>query len=68
MIYHNICDSEFGSKVLNTKLLLKKLQSILEDRDKYVRDEAKLLALEIYSWVGPTPVKAHLANLKPLQV
>jgi len=59
---------EFGSKVLNIKPLLKKLQSILEDRDKGVRDEAKLLAIEIYSWIGPTPVKANLANLKPLQV
>lgn len=59
---------EFGSKVLNIKPLLKKLQSILEDRDKSVRDEAKLLAVEIYSWIGPTPVKANLTNLKPLQV
>jgi cytoskeleton-associated protein 5 len=59
---------EYGSKVLNIKPLLKKLQSILEDRDKSVRDEAKLLAIEIYSWIGPTPVKANLANLKPLQV
>lgn len=60
--------SEFGSKVLNIKLLLKKLQSILEDRDKSVRDEAKMLTVEIYAWIGPTPVKANLANLKPLQV
>jgi len=53
---------------LNVKPLLKKLQSILEDRDKSVRDEAKLLVIEIYSWIGPTPVKANLSNLKPLQV
>ncbi|XP_008189868.1 protein mini spindles isoform X2 [Acyrthosiphon pisum] len=59
---------EYGSKVLSIKPLLKKLQSILEDRDKSVRDEAKLLAIEIYSWIGPTPVKANLANLKPLQM
>uniref|UniRef100_A0A2S2Q544 Cytoskeleton-associated protein 5 n=1 Tax=Sipha flava TaxID=143950 RepID=A0A2S2Q544_9HEMI len=59
---------EFGSKVLNIKPLLKKLQPILEDRDKSVRDEAKLLAIEIYSWIGSTPVKANLANLKPLQI
>lgn len=62
------CFREFGSKVLSIKPLLKKLQSILEDRDKSVRDEAKLLAIEIYSWIGPAPVKANLANLKPLQV
>lgn len=63
-----IIHSEFGSKVINTKLLLKKLQSILEDKDKNVRDEAKLLTLEIYSWIGPTPIKAYLANLKLVQV
>lgn len=50
------------------KPLLKKLQTLLEDKDKSVRHEAKLLAIEIYSWIGPTPVKANLTYLKPLQV
>ncbi|XP_050054425.1 protein mini spindles-like isoform X3 [Aphis gossypii] len=59
---------QYGSKVINIKPLLKKLQLILEDRDKSVRDEAKLLTIEIYSWIGPTPVKACLSNLKPLQI
>lgn len=58
----------FGLKVLNIKPILKKLQSILEVKDKSVRDEAKLLALELFSWIGPTSVKTYLANLKPLQV
>lgn len=62
------CYREFGSKILSIKPLLKKLQSILEDRDKGIRDEAKILTIEIYSWIGPIPVKANLANLKPLQV
>lgn len=59
---------EFGSKVLNIELLLKKLQSILEDKDNSIRDEAKLLAFEIYSWIGPTSFKTNLVNLKYLQV
>jgi cytoskeleton-associated protein 5 len=59
---------EFGSNVLNIKPLLKKLQFILEDRDKTVREEAKLLAIEIYSWIGPIPLKVNLPNLKPSQV
>lgn len=54
--------------MLNIKPLLKKLQSILLDKDKSVRDEAKLLAIEICSWIGPMPIKANLVNLKPLQV
>lgn len=59
---------DFGSKVINIKLILNKLQSILEVKDKSARDEAKLLALELYSWIGPASVKANLANSKPLQV
>lgn len=59
---------EFGSNVFNLKPLLKILQKILVDKDKNVRDEAKLLTIEIYSWIGPIPVKANLSNLKPSQV
>jgi cytoskeleton-associated protein 5 len=68
LFYFCVYRRQYGSKVINVKPLLKKLQLILEDRDKSVRDEAKLLTIEIYSWIGPTPVKAHLSNLKPLQV
>lgn len=59
---------DFGSKVINIKPILKKLQSILENKDQSVRVEAKLLTVILYSWVGLAPVKANLTNLKPLQV
>ncbi|XP_050528781.1 protein mini spindles-like isoform X2 [Daktulosphaira vitifoliae] len=59
---------EFGIKILNIKPLLKKLQSLLEDRDKSIRDEAKLLAIELYLWIGPIPIRTNLANLKPVQI
>lgn len=53
---------------MNIKPLLKKLKLILEDKDKNVGDEAKLLAIEICSWIGCTLVRANIANLKPPQV
>jgi len=49
------------------KPLLKQLQTLLEDRDKTVRDETKLLVVEIYRWIGPA-LKPQLSSLKPVQV
>src|ERR1700727_1595139 len=44
--------SEFGSKVLPIKPFLKQVIPLLDDRDKTVRDESKLLIVEIYKWIG----------------
>lgn len=49
------------------KPLLKQLQTLLEDRDKTVREETKLLVVEIYRWIGPA-LKPQLTSLKPIQV
>lgn len=43
--------SEFGSKVINVKPLIKKIPSFLEDRDKMVREEGKALVIEMYRYV-----------------
>lgn len=58
---------EFGSKVLNIKSILGKLPTLLEDRDKNVRDESKVLAIELFKWIGPV-LKMHLTSLKSIQV
>ncbi|XP_043480677.1 protein mini spindles [Leptopilina heterotoma] len=58
---------EFGPKVVNVKPLIKKLPAFLEDRDKSVRDEGKILAVEIYKWIG-APLKQQLNTLKPVQL
>jgi len=58
---------DFGTKVISVKPLLKQLQPLLEDRDKTVRDETKLLVVEIYRWIGPA-LRPQLASLKALQV
>uniref|UniRef100_W4VRR1 Putative microtubule-associated protein n=1 Tax=Corethrella appendiculata TaxID=1370023 RepID=W4VRR1_9DIPT len=44
---------EFGNKVINIKSIVKKLPILLSDRDKGVRDETKVLTIEIYRWIGP---------------
>ncbi len=46
---------------------MKHIVALLEDRDKGVRDEAKLLLVEIYRWVGAA-IKPQLTSLKPVQV
>ncbi|XP_014225605.1 protein mini spindles isoform X1 [Trichogramma pretiosum] len=58
---------EFGPKVMNIKPLMKKIPTLLEDRDKNVRDETKALVVEIYRWLGPS-FKQQLSNLKPVQL
>ena len=42
----------FGSKVVPIKPIIKHIPKLLADRDKAVRDEAKLLAVEMYRWAG----------------
>lgn len=44
---------EFGAKVVNVKPLVKKIPTLLSDRDKTVRDESKQLTIEIFRWIGP---------------
>uniref|UniRef100_A0A8C7W356 Cytoskeleton associated protein 5 n=1 Tax=Oncorhynchus mykiss TaxID=8022 RepID=A0A8C7W356_ONCMY len=43
--------SEFGSKIITLKPVVKVLPKQFESREKAVRDEAKLLAVEIYKWI-----------------
>jgi cytoskeleton-associated protein 5 len=59
---------EFGSKVLPIKPFLKQVIPLLEDRDKTVRDEAKLLLVEIYKWIGKQTLTPMIQNVKPIQV
>lgn len=58
---------QFGPKVINVKPLIKKIPSFLEDRDKIVRDEGKIMVIEIYRWIG-APLKQQLNTLKPVQL
>ncbi|XP_077599193.1 cytoskeleton-associated protein 5 isoform X1 [Stigmatopora nigra] len=43
--------SEFGPKIVTLKPIVKILPKQFESRDKAVRDEAKMFAIEIYKWI-----------------
>ena len=60
--------SEFGSKVLPIKPFLKQVIPLLDDRDKTVRDESKLLLVEVYKWIGKQTLTPMIQNVKPIQV
>lgn len=53
---------EFGTKVVSVKPIVKKLQTLLSDRDKTVRDESKALTVEMYRWIGAA-FKTQIASL-----
>ena len=59
--------SEFGSKIVTLKPVVKVLPKQFESREKAVRDEAKLLAVEIYKWIRDA-LRAPLQNITSVQV
>ncbi|KAF5301408.1 hypothetical protein FQA39_LY02137 [Lamprigera yunnana] len=58
---------EFGIKVISPKPLIKKISTLFADRDKAIRDEARLMVIELYKWIGPA-LRSQLSNLQPVQV
>ncbi|KAL2089066.1 hypothetical protein ACEWY4_015965 [Coilia grayii] len=59
--------SEFGPKIVTVKPVLKVLPKLFESRDKPVRDEAKLLAIEMYRWIRDA-VRPALQNINAVQL
>ncbi|XP_068947644.1 cytoskeleton-associated protein 5 isoform X1 [Petaurus breviceps papuanus] len=59
--------SEFGSKIILLKPIIKVLPKLFESREKAIRDEAKLIAVEIYRWIRDA-LKAPLQNINPVQL
>ncbi|XP_071974868.1 cytoskeleton-associated protein 5 isoform X3 [Engystomops pustulosus] len=59
--------SEFGSKITSLKPIIKVLPKLFESREKAVRDEAKLLAVEIYRWIRDA-LRPPLQNINPVQL
>lgn len=56
--------NEFSSKTIPIKPIIKHVPKLLEDRDKMVRDETKLLAIEMYRWAGQA-IMPQLQAIKP---
>uniref|UniRef100_A0A3P8QBW8 TOG domain-containing protein n=1 Tax=Astatotilapia calliptera TaxID=8154 RepID=A0A3P8QBW8_ASTCA len=59
--------SEFGSKIVTLKPVVKILPKQFESREKAVRDEAKLLAVEIYKWIRDA-LRPSLQNINSVQL
>ena len=47
--------------------MVKQLSTLLNDRDKNVREEGKLLTVQIYKWI-PTIKQTLLEGMQPVQV
>ncbi|XP_016296513.1 cytoskeleton-associated protein 5-like [Sinocyclocheilus anshuiensis] len=58
---------EFGSKIITLKPVVKVLPKLFESREKAIRDEAKLLAVEIYRWIRDA-LRAPLQNINSVQL
>uniref|UniRef100_A0A4W3JI59 Cytoskeleton associated protein 5 n=1 Tax=Callorhinchus milii TaxID=7868 RepID=A0A4W3JI59_CALMI len=59
--------SEFGSKIVQLKPIVKVLPKLFESREKAVRDEAKLLAVEVYKWIRDA-LRPPLQNINSVQL
>lgn len=66
-LYYVCIRSEFGSKIITLKPVVKVLPKLFESREKAVRDEAKLLAVEIYRWIRDA-LRPPLQNINSVQV
>lgn len=56
---------DFGNKVITLKPLVKIIPVLLKDRDKGVRDEGKIMTIEIYRWIGDV-LKTQINSLPPV--
>nr|XP_015194853.1 PREDICTED: cytoskeleton-associated protein 5 isoform X1 [Lepisosteus oculatus]XP_015194854.1 PREDICTED: cytoskeleton-associated protein 5 isoform X1 [Lepisosteus oculatus]XP_015194855.1 PREDICTED: cytoskeleton-associated protein 5 isoform X1 [Lepisosteus oculatus] len=59
--------SEFGSKIVTLKPIIKILPKLFESREKAVRDEAKMFAVEIYKWIRDA-LRPPLQNINSVQL
>ncbi|KAH7979345.1 hypothetical protein HPB49_009121 [Dermacentor silvarum] len=61
------CLRLFGANIIAVNPIFRALPKLLEHRDKTVRDESKLLTIELYRWTGDA-LKPLLQSMKPVQV
>ncbi len=58
----------FGPKVVSPKPILKSLPKLFDHKDKTVRAEASLLAVELFKFLGLGVMQPAMNDLKPVQV
>ncbi|XP_055331341.1 cytoskeleton-associated protein 5-like [Paramacrobiotus metropolitanus] len=57
----------YGPKIVTLKTIIKNIPPFLEDRDKSVREETRVLLVEIYRWIGEA-LKPQLQGVSPQQM
>ena len=65
ILYATEALKQFGPKIIKIAPIIKLLPILLEHKDKNVRDETRLLAIEIYRWIKDA-MKPQISNLKPV--
>uniref|UniRef100_A0A671N7M3 Cytoskeleton-associated protein 5-like n=1 Tax=Sinocyclocheilus anshuiensis TaxID=1608454 RepID=A0A671N7M3_9TELE len=63
----HVAGNDFGSKIITLKPVVKVLPKQFESREKAVRDEARLLAVEIYRWIRDA-LRTPLQNINSVQL
>ncbi|OAF69892.1 Cytoskeleton-associated protein 5 [Intoshia linei] len=58
----------FGTIIINVKPFLKKIEKLLDNKDKTVRENTKTLVIECTRWLGTATIKPLIASLKPVVV
>ena len=65
ILYAREALKQFGPKIFRVGPIIKLLPVLLEHKDKNVREETRLLTIEIYRWIKDA-MKPQIANLKPV--
>jgi len=65
ILYAREALKQFGPKIVKVGPIIKLLPDLLEHKDKNVREETRLLTIEIYRWIKDA-MKPQISNLKPV--
>ena len=65
ILYAREALNQFGPRIVKVAPIIKLLPVLLEHKDKNVREETRLLTIEIYRWIKDA-MKPQISNLKPV--
>lgn len=65
LLYAREALRQFGPRIVKVGPIIKLLPVLLEHKDKNVREETRLLTIEIYRWIKDA-MKPQISNLKPV--
>lgn len=65
LLYAREALRQFGPRIVKVGPIIKLLPVLLEHKDKSVREETRLLTIEIYRWIKDA-MKPQISNLKPV--